>query len=109
MTYNNPHTLERPEYGAELMEYDYSFYELGVWIRNGELYISTDSGCSCYGPWESHTESDLTGPLTVDQVEEEATSLAGENEWGKREVADLIVALRAREELLNTLVEVVSA
>jgi hypothetical protein len=62
---------------AELSEPDYSFDIVGVWKdANGGLYLSTDSGCSCPSPWESHGTSDeFTGPLTKPQAIEEATAL----------------------------------
>lgn len=59
----------------DLQEPDYSFDLLGLWRDAEGFYLGTDSGCSCPTPWESHTAEDLTGPLTLDQVVEEATSL----------------------------------
>lgn len=61
----------------ELAEPDYSFDLLGIWqaADTGAYYLSTDSGCSCPSPWESHTKDHLTGPLTAEQAKEEATSL----------------------------------
>ncbi len=59
----------------DLSEPDYSFDLLGVWKGADGYYLSTDSGCSCPTPWESHTKDDLTGPLTAAQAREEATSL----------------------------------
>lgn len=65
----------------DLSEPDYSFDLLGIWKdENGGYYLSTDSGCSCPTPWESHTSDDLTGPLTADQAREEAQSLYGYGE-----------------------------
>lgn len=58
-----------------LSEPDYSFYLLGIWRGDDGYYISTDSGCSCPTPWESHTQEDLTGPLNAEHVREEARSL----------------------------------
>ena len=60
---------------VDLSEPDYSFDILGIWKTEDGYYLSTDSGCSCPYPWESHTDSDLTGPLTAGQAIEEATSL----------------------------------
>lgn len=60
---------------VELSEPDYSFDLLGIWKTEDGYYLSTDSGCSCPSPWESHTDDDLTGPLTAEQAIEEATSL----------------------------------
>lgn len=54
---------------------DWAFYDLAVIKAPDGAYISTDSGCSCPTPFESHQKSDFTGPLTVDQVIEEYTSL----------------------------------
>lgn len=58
-----------------LAEPNYDYDVLGVWKTDEGYYLSTDSGCSCYSPWENHTDDDLTGPLTADQAKEEATSL----------------------------------
>lgn len=60
---------------GELDEPDYSFYEFAVLEGEDGYYLSTDSGCSCPSPWESHTKDDFTGPLTAAQVHEEVTSL----------------------------------
>ncbi len=60
---------------AELSEPDWSFDLVGIWKTDEGYYLSTDSGCSCPTPWENHTDSDLTGPLTCEQAIEEATSL----------------------------------
>jgi hypothetical protein len=79
--YNNP--VETPqEYGfievvavGELEEPSYSFYDFAVLRKEDGYYLSTDSGCSCPTPWESHTADDFTGPLTAEQVHEEVRSL----------------------------------
>ena len=44
----------------DLQEPDYSFDIIGITRRDpdGKLFWSTDSGCSCPSPWESHTEAD---------------------------------------------------
>mgnify|MGYP000017632746 CR=1 FL=1 len=60
---------------VDLREPNYSFDLLGLWRDEKGFYLGTDSGCSCPTPWESHTKNDLTGPLTLDQTVEEATSL----------------------------------
>lgn len=62
---------------AYLSEPDYSFDLIGAWLDpEGGIYLSTDSGCSCPTPWENHKQiEDFTGPLTVAQAIEEATSL----------------------------------
>lgn len=54
---------------------EYSFYVLGIWRGDDGYYIGTDSGYSCPTPWESYRKEDLTGPLTAEQVREEASSL----------------------------------
>lgn len=54
---------------------DYSFELLAALKNDKGYYLSTDSGCSCPSPWESHTAEDFTGPLTAEQAREEATSL----------------------------------
>lgn len=59
----------------ELSEPCYSFDLLAVLKNDEGYYLSTDSGCSCPSPWESHTVADFTGPLTAEQAREEATSL----------------------------------
>ena len=69
----------------ELNDRAYEFYLVGVWKDDEGFYMSTDSGCSCPIPWESHTDDDTTGPLTLEQVAEEATSLWRE---GGRYVTD---------------------
>lgn len=79
MSYNNPFEDETTGYRkvaeVELSEPFYSFNTLVVLEKDGGLYLATDSGCSCPTPFESHTEDDLTGPLTIEQAIEEATSL----------------------------------
>lgn len=70
-------TVESPDYWISMEDEPWQFSYLGVWERPEGYYMSTDSGCSCPSPWESHTEEDLTGPLTWEQVKEEARSLAG--------------------------------
>lgn len=44
---------------------DYNWHIVGVFQRNadGKLFWSSDSGCSCYGPWECITEEEIE-PLT---------------------------------------------
>lgn len=47
---------------TELQSNDYQWYAIGVWreIATGRLFWATDSGCSCYGPWEDiKTGADL--------------------------------------------------
>ena len=64
---------------------DWAFYDLAIIKAPDGAYISTDSGCSCPAPFESHQREDFTGPLTVDQVIEEFTSLVqvGEGQGGE--------------------------
>lgn len=78
--YDNP--VSTPgEYGFEFVGvveksgYSYEFDLLAVLKNDEGYYLTTDSGCSCPTPWESHTVDDLTGPLTAEQAREEATSL----------------------------------
>lgn len=61
---------------GDLKEPCYDFYEFAVLRKEDGYYLSTDSGCSCPSPWESHTAEDFTGPLTAAQVHEEVRSLA---------------------------------
>lgn len=66
------------------MTFDYELY--GSWMYDWSVigvdkdmdgyYIGTDSGCSCYTPFEHYTEDARTGPLTREQMEEEVMSLA---------------------------------
>lgn len=59
----------------DLSERDYSFNMFAVLEGEDGYYLSTDSGCSCPSPWESHTADGFTGPLTAEQVHEEVRSL----------------------------------
>ena len=77
---NNP--VSSPEkYGFEYVGYieldnePWQFYELAVLKNDKGYYLTTDSGCSCPMPFESHTVDDLTGPLTAEQAREEVESL----------------------------------
>ena len=80
--YDNP--VSKPEdFGfvstigeIDLSQPDYSFDLLVVLEGKDGYYLSTDSGCSCPSPWESHTADDFTGPLTAEQAKEEITSLS---------------------------------
>jgi hypothetical protein len=61
---------------VELSEPCYSFDCLRVLKNKDGYWLGTDSGCSCPTPFEDyHDENDLTGPLTAEQVHEEANSL----------------------------------
>ena len=56
--------------------WDYDWSVIGLWTGPQGYYLGTDSGCSCYSPWENYDTGDLTGPLTAEQAREEITSLA---------------------------------
>ncbi|KFI66087.1 DUF7574 domain-containing protein [Bifidobacterium cuniculi] len=45
---------------------------------DGQYWLGTDSGCSCYSPFENYADStvDWTGPLTCTQAVAEFTNLA---------------------------------
>lgn len=62
---------------VELSGESWGFDLVGAWIDpTGGILLGTDSGGSCPIPWENHLEIDsFTGPLTVEQAQEEATSL----------------------------------
>ena len=62
---------------AELSGEPWEFNLVGAWIDpTGGIWLGTDSGCSCPIPWENHLElGAFTGPLTVEQAQEEAISL----------------------------------
>lgn len=61
---------------VELSEPDWSFDTLRVLKGKDGYYMGTDSGCSCPSPFENyHGIEDLTGPLTAEQVHEEAKAL----------------------------------
>lgn len=68
---------------VELAEPDYSFDLMGIWKGAEGYYLATDSGCSCPSPFENYNDiGDLTGPLTAEQAEEEATTLWSESYSG---------------------------
>ena len=69
-------TIDYPDFEIDLEDVYCQFYIAGIWVRDGGYYLSTDSGCSCPTPWESHQEDDLTGPLTWEQAKEELRSLS---------------------------------
>jgi len=61
---------------VELSEPCYSFDTLAVWRGPKGYYMGTDSGCSCPTPFESYNGvEDMTGPLTVDGILDEASAL----------------------------------
>lgn len=74
---NNPKAFgfERVVAQGELKEPDYDFYVFAVLEGKDGYYLSTDSGCSCPSPFESHTADAFTGPLTAEQVHAEVGSL----------------------------------
>ena len=65
-------TFDYELYGSQM--YDWSV--IGVDKDMDGYYIGTDSGCSCYIPFEHYTKDARTGPLTREQMEEEVMSLA---------------------------------
>jgi hypothetical protein len=80
--YDNP--VDKPQQNGfievvadgDLSYESYAFYVFAVLRKEDGYYLSTDSGCSCPTPWESHVAEDFTGPLTAEQVHEEVRSLA---------------------------------
>lgn len=76
----------------------WEFYDLAVLKMPDGFYISTDSGCSCPSPFESHTLADFTGPLTAEQVIEEYTSLVvvdgGDGDLSRDDLELGIISLR---------------
>ena len=64
-------TFDYELYGSQM--YDWSV--IGVDKDMDGYYIGTDSGCSCYIPFEHYTKDARTGPLTREQMEEEVMSL----------------------------------
>lgn len=81
---------------ADLLEPDHSFDIIAVWKDDEGLYLGTDSGCSCPSPFESYGgRGDMTGPLTVDQALEEASSLKGDDAYDLGGWNDFIAAIRS--------------
>lgn len=76
-----------------LAEPNYDFDLLGIWKAEDGYYLSTDSGCSCPSPWESHSDDDLTGPLTAAQAIEEATSIWQDSYRGPYEPEEFAKAM----------------
>jgi len=81
MSYDENPMVTPKNYGVQLVgelalsDTPYAFYILGV-VKDGQgYYLSTDSGCSCPSPWESHTMGDFTGPMTAVQAREEIQNL----------------------------------
>lgn len=79
---------------GDLAEPYYSFSIFGVLKKGDDYYLSTDSGCSCPSPWESHTADDFTGPLTAEQVHEEVRSL-WEASYDRVPETEVVAALEA--------------
>ena len=93
LTHNENSRLVRyPDFWTDLGDEPYEFYILGVWQEDEGYYLATDSGCSCPAYWESTEVSDLAGPLTSEQVKEEAESLAEVAYWdgAKKNVKGLL-------------------
>jgi hypothetical protein len=83
---------------AYLSEPDYSFDILAVWADADGFYLGTDSGCSCPSPFEDYQgRGDMTGPLTVDQAIEEATSLRGTSTYDQPAWDDFLSQIRSHE------------
>ena len=64
-------TFDYELYGSQM--YDWSV--IGVDKDMDGYYIGTDSGCSCYTPFQHYTKDARTGPLTREQMAEEVMSL----------------------------------
>ena len=56
---------------------DYDWSVIGVIKADDGYYVGTDSGCSCYLPWENYEDaSDFVGPMSFDDMSEEVRSIA---------------------------------
>ena len=89
-------TVDYPDYTIDLEDEPYQFSIVGVWERPDGYYLSTDSGCSCPSPWESHTDDDLNGPLTWGQAAEELRSIAAtsyRDDYASGEVESFILGM----------------
>lgn len=53
----------------------YTYYVAGVWTKDGDYYLGTDSGCSCYLPFELYSANDLVGPLSEKEAIAELVNL----------------------------------
>ena len=59
-------------------EEDDNWSVIGVIKADDGYYVGTDSGCSCYSPWENYEDaSDFVGPMSFDDMSEEVRSIAG--------------------------------
>lgn len=55
--------------------YDWSV--IGVITADDGYYVGTDSGCSCYSPWENYEDaSDFVGPMSFEDMCAEVRSIA---------------------------------
>ncbi len=91
--------VDYPTYSATYWTEDYEWSEVGVWVRPDGYYVSTDSGCSCYSPWESHSWNDpdaFTGPLTFEQVVECVYDLELDDDR-RSEVGTMLLAIEDHE------------
>lgn len=79
---------------------DWAFYKFAAISTPEGVYISTDSGCSCPTPWESHSTDSFTGPLTVEQAVEEYTSLVNVGGYESLTVAQRDANIEAIREAL---------
>lgn len=78
---------------AYLAESNWDFYILKVFRGDEGFYMATDSGCSCPSPFESYGGiEDLTGPLTAEQVTDEARALVVDASC-REDVEEIIAAL----------------
>lgn len=79
------------EFIEELIEADYSWDGVGVfWNKSDDTYWwGTDSGCSCYGPWESTEPSDLL-PLDNAHAKEFAEAVKGVGGYNDEEHTSFI-------------------
>ena len=57
---------------------DYDWSVIGVIKADDGYYVGTDSGCSCYWPWENYEDaSDFVGPMSFEDMCAEVRSIAG--------------------------------
>ena len=91
------HKVSEPDYHIQLSLEQYEYDYIGIWVTTEGYFLGTDSGCSCPTPWENHTEDDLTGPLTYDQMLEEVYSLV---EAVGRKASDLAKLTKRAQEAL---------
>ena len=59
-------------------EEDDNWSVIGVIKADDGYYVGTDSGCSCYSPWENYEDaSDFVGPMSFEDMCAEVRSIAG--------------------------------